>query len=40
MHWTYDELLALPSPVYDVLIEWVIEQGQAREREAKRSRKK
>jgi hypothetical protein len=23
MHWTYDELLALPAEVYDVLVDWL-----------------
>jgi len=25
MHWTYDELLALPVDVYDELVAWVLE---------------
>jgi hypothetical protein len=25
MHWTYDELLALPSDVYEELVMWVRE---------------
>jgi hypothetical protein len=30
MHWTYDELLALPIDVYEELVAWVLE---TRERE-------
>ena len=28
MHWTYDDLLALPIEVYDVLIEMLNKEGQ------------
>jgi len=28
MHWTYDDLMALPIEVYDVLIEMLNREGQ------------
>jgi len=28
MHWTYDDLMALPIEVYDVLIEMLNKEGQ------------
>jgi hypothetical protein len=33
MHWTYDELLALPVEVYEELVEWVIEARATRSAE-------
>jgi hypothetical protein len=31
MHWTYDELLALPLEVYDVLIETLTDDARRRD---------
>ena len=33
MHWTYDELLALPLEVYDVLIETLTDDARRRDRD-------
>jgi hypothetical protein len=30
MHWTYDDLMALPVDVYDELVAWILEGQQAR----------
>jgi hypothetical protein len=32
MHWTYDELLALPVDVYDVLVSQLNDEARAAER--------
>jgi hypothetical protein len=34
MHWTYDDLLALPVDIYDELVAWVTEAREQRDREA------
>lgn len=31
MHWTYDDLMALPSHIYEELVAWVVESAEARD---------
>lgn len=31
MHWTYDELLALPIGIYEELVAWVLESQHERD---------